>query len=444
MMQSVELFSGCGGLALGIARAGFEHVRLVEWDEAACATLAHNQRRGVMYARDWPFSQGDVRLVDWMAIPGDDLDLVTGGPPCQPFSIGGKHAGKSDARDMWPEAVRAVREVQPKAFIFENVRGLARPAFAEYLTWITTNLSVPSSARYDDETHAHHLGRMMRQGIAARKYDVLVLKVNAADYGAAQKRHRVIVAGLRRDLGGKIAPPIPTHSRERLLWDQWISGDYWTRHGIHAPSGPKTADRRMVNTLSTRLNAPPEAPWRTVRDALVGLGEPNGDNDHGHPDGARVYPGHTGSPLDEPAKALKAGDHGVPGGENMMVRHDGSVRYFTVREAARLQGFPDEWGFVGSWSGNMRQLGNAVPTELANALGRWISDIIGAASLAWGKGARGPSRHLHVVGLGRAHNARDERRQQSGPKPARRMTCTRPPPRWRYRVSAVPSPSRAR
>ena len=79
------------------------------------------------------------------------------------------------------------------------------------------------------------------------------------------------------------------------------------------------------------------------------------------------------------AKALKAGDHGVPGGENMMVRDDGSVRYFTIREAARLQGLPDDWGFVSSWSESMRQLGNAVPTQLANAMGQWMRGIINAA-----------------------------------------------------------------
>ena len=90
-----------------------------------------------------------------------------------------------------------------------------------------------------------------------------------------------------------------------------------------------------------------------------------------------MYAGHTGSPLDEPAKALKAGDHGVPGGENMMVRDDGSVRYFSVREAARLQGLPDDWSFPSSWSESMRQLGNAVPVELANALGEWIARTLG-------------------------------------------------------------------
>jgi len=82
--------------------------------------------------------------------------------------------------------------------------------------------------------------------------------------------------------------------------------------------------------------------------------------------GAKIYPGHTGSPIDLPAKALKAGVHGVPGGENMMVKDDGSVRYFTIRESARLQTFPDEFEFSGSWSEAMRQLGNAVPVDLAH------------------------------------------------------------------------------
>ena len=108
--------------------------------------------------------------------------------------------------------------------------------------------------------------------------------------------------------------------------------------------------------------------WRTVRDAIRGLGNPsrtNRDTCHFFQPGARAYPGHTGSPLDEPAKALKAGDHGVPGGENMLRHSNGSVRYFSVRESARIQTFPDDWQFTGSWSEAMRQLGNAVPVNLA-------------------------------------------------------------------------------
>jgi len=99
-------------------------------------------------------------------------------------------------------------------------------------------------------------------------------------------------------------------------------------------------------------------------------------SNHAFQPGARVYPGHTGSPLDEPAKALKAGDHGVPGGENMLVYPDGTVRYFTVREAARLQGISDEFEFPRSWTESMRQLGNAVPVPLAEIMGRAMLGLL--------------------------------------------------------------------
>src|SRR5690606_26287424 len=121
------------------------------------------------------------------------------------------------------------------------------------------------------------------------------------------------------------------------------------------------------------------ARWRTVRDALEGLPEPKaksprGVHNHVLQPGARSYPGHTGSPVDLPAKTLKAGDHGVPGGENMLRRVDGTVRYFTVRESARLQTFPDDYELHGSWTEAMRQLGNAVPVELARQVAKARSE----------------------------------------------------------------------
>jgi DNA (cytosine-5)-methyltransferase 1 len=121
-------------------------------------------------------------------------------------------------------------------------------------------------------------------------------------------------------------------------------------------------------------------PWQTVRDAISDLPDPEHDagasrliSNHRFQAGARSYAGHTGSPLDEPAKTLKAGVHGVPGGENMLARPDGSVRYFTVRESARLQTFPDTFVFHGSWTETMRQLGNAVPVRLAEVIGRGVA-----------------------------------------------------------------------
>ncbi len=376
-MRSVELFSGCGGLALGLSRAGFEHARMVEWNNDACATLSQNKERGVEHVRAWPFEHKDVRLVDWSKVDGS-IDLVAGGPPCQPFSIGGKHKGKHDTRDMWPEAIRAVRELRPRAFLFENVRGLARPAFAEYLEWITRSLAAPSVTARDDESHTEHLARLRRRRTPP-DYKLMVLKVNAADYGAPQKRHRVVVVGVRADLLVDLVPPHPTHSQERLIWDKWVTGEYWRRHSIRRPA-PTELERSAAERLHAKGGVPSTEAWRTVRDALAGLGEPNGKDWHVFQPGARLYPGHTGSPLDDPAKALKAGDHGVPGGENMMVLKPGVVRYFTVREAARLQGMPDDWTFAGSWTESMRQIGNAVPVQLSETFGRWLVGMLERAS----------------------------------------------------------------
>ena len=127
-------------------------------------------------------------------------------------------------------------------------------------------------------------------------------------------------------------------------------------------------------------------PWLTVRDAIGDLPDPELQPElaaaclnHRFQGGARSYVGHTGSPLDEPAKTLKAGVHGVPGGENMLRRADGSVRYFSVRESARLQTFPDKYRFHGSWTESMRQLGNAVPVKLAQAVGENVARHLTAA-----------------------------------------------------------------
>jgi DNA (cytosine-5)-methyltransferase 1 len=372
---SVELFSGCGGLALGIARAGFDHRLLVEWNADAAATVAVNAERGVNHVKDWPYLKGDVREIDWNAYKG--VDVVAGGPPCQPFGIGGKALGPSDNRDMWPEAVRAIRETEPAAFAFENVFGMMRERFEGYVAWIKASLERPNYPRREDEPYEAHLKRL---GKLPKLYEVTIQSVNAAEFGAPQNRRRILFLGVRADAG--FIPPLVkrTHTRERLIYDQFVTGDYWRRHGL-SPAGRKPLlqpDVSLASRLSRQDEPPPGLPWVTVRDALAGLGEPDGIKGHVFQPGARVYPGHTGSPLDLPAKALKAGDHGVPGGENMMVRDDGTVRYFTLRESARLMGLPDEYAFPRSWSESMRQMGNAVPVQLGEAVGAWLVDQVGA------------------------------------------------------------------
>lgn len=371
-MRSAELFAGCGGLALGMSRAGFKHSLMAEFDADAVATVQFNRDRGITHVSSWPMERMDVRDIQWRSLKGK-LTVISGGPPCQPFGIGGKKKGCSDARDMWPEAIRAVREAQPDAFLFENVRNLTGPKFREYLSWIVSCLRHPHAARRCEETHEAHLDRLRRLR-KPHTYDVAWQVVNAADYGASQVRFRVLITGIRSGLGEHPGEMPATHSLERLLWEQYVTGEYWDRHGLKRRSGPTNARHRAIVTKLKKLDVPPSGlAWATTRDALAGLGEPSQKNNHAYQPGARVYPGHTGSPLDLPAKALKAGDHGVPGGENMMVRDDGTVRYFTVREAARLVGLPDDYQFPRSWSESMRQLGNAVPVRLAEAAASWLS-----------------------------------------------------------------------
>lgn len=376
-LPSVELFSGCGGLALGLSHAGFSHELLVEKNGPACQTLSHNRSKKTAHVSRWNVRVDDVREVDWTCFSGD-LALVAGGPPCQPFSMGGKAAGNEDARDMWPESVRAVRETMPEAFLFENVKGLLRPRFADYVDWIRHCLAHPHMPRADGESHTKHLVRM-RKADGDAEYHVQVISLNAADYGAPQKRHRVFFIGFRKDsFAEQPSFPLPTHSQDRLIWDKWVTGEYWSRHGLSRPDDSliSSLEKKIVVRLRGQDARPLGEPWRTCRDAFDGLGEPGISHDilnHRFQDGARVYPGHTGSPIDEPSKALKAGVHGVPGGENMLLREDGTVRYFSIREAARLQGFPDDFEFPGSWSESMRQLGNAVPVHLSTAVGQWVA-----------------------------------------------------------------------
>jgi DNA (cytosine-5)-methyltransferase 1 len=283
---------------------------------------------------------------------------------------------------MWPEAVRTVRETRPKAFIFENVKGLKRASFAAYFNYILLQLHYPSLARKSGEEWADHLAKLQRHHTSRRsdkeEYRVVADILNAANYGVPQRRERVVFVGFRADLGIEWSFPKTTHGLDALLWSQCRNEEYWDRHKI-------AHDFRSLDAMSyargmALAEKPKIKPWRTTRDAIGDLPDPEHRPtaarrylNHKFQPGARSYPGHTGSPFDEPAKTLKAGVHGVPGGENMLLKPDGTVRYFTVRESARLQTFPDNFALHGSWTEAMRQLGNAVPVQLSHIIGKDIA-----------------------------------------------------------------------
>lgn len=387
-MKSIELFAGAGGLGLGLHEAGFAPVKVVEWDHDCCETIRANQFSGLDGMRDWPLVEGDIRSVEFGGYEGR-VDLISGGPPCQPFSLGGKHGAYDDARDMFPQAIRAVRQVKPKAFIFENVKGLTRAAFRNYFEYIRLQMEHPELTARKNEDWSEHLVRLEQHHTKGKRsglhYRVVTRLLNAADYGVPQRRERVVFVGFRDDLGMEWSFPDETHSMDALLWEQVRTGAYWDRHEVGKRS--RTLAPRMQERGERLDERPATLPWLTVRDALHDLPDPErqvkaaaAHSNHRFQPGARAYPGHTGSPLDEPAKTLKAGVHGVPGGENMLLRPDGSVRYFTIRESARLQTFPDAYCFTRSWTEAMRQIGNAVPVKLASIIGHDVARKLRAAA----------------------------------------------------------------
>jgi DNA (cytosine-5)-methyltransferase 1 len=361
---------------MGVHLAGFKPEAVVEWDKWACDTIEENQGLGNPLVADWPLYRGDVREFDFASIEGE-LDLLAGGPPCQPFSMGGKHSAYLDKRDMFPPTIDAIRTLKPRAFIIENVKGLARQNFADYLNYILYQLEYPDLTMKRGETWQKHRARLERARTSPRgvkpTYTVVSQVLNAANHGIPQKRERIFIVGFRSDIDADWNFPIATHSLDALYYDQWVSGDYWDRHMVAKKDRaeyPSRSKRRIERLAS---EPPTDRPWSTVRDALRGLPSPRSPKakrivDHKYQGGARAYPGHTGSPIDLPAKTLKAGVHGVPGGENMIRNNDGSIRYFTIRESARLQTFPDNYRFHGSWTEVMRQLGNAVPVELGRKI----------------------------------------------------------------------------
>ncbi|MEU4442985.1 DNA cytosine methyltransferase [Actinosynnema sp. NPDC050801] len=417
---SVELFAGGGGLAMAVHNAGFRPLLLNEFAKHACDTLLANdmELRGEEERIPGPEDP-------WLVVPGDvqelkmgylhgKVDIIAGGPPCQPFSLGGVAKGDEDRRNMFPQMFRAVREIQPKAVICENVRGLLRPSFRPYFDYILRELSLPFKERDPASTWLEH--DAVLKGIdedsvdPQMRYEVVMTQVNAADYGVPQIRNRVIIVAFRADLGVDLdafrKAVRPTHSEAALIHSMH-SGEYWARH----PEVPDHVRQRAMNRYTqVPLANDGLLPWRTLRDAVMGVDGneplqpitwdrldrreyfPEGPiTDHiGWPD-ARIYPGHTPNELDRPAKTVKAGVHGVPGGESVMLTDDlldeaASLedrvyrhRYMTVRETARVMTFPDSWKLSGPRGEKMRQLGNAVPVRLgevfAKAVARSLDEV---------------------------------------------------------------------
>jgi DNA (cytosine-5)-methyltransferase 1 len=434
---SVELFAGGGGLAMAAHGAGFQPLLFNEYDRRSCETLVASATRtltadGIKSVDDTcpappapgapvPLFAGDVRDLDMRRLNGA-VDVLTGGPPCQPFSLGGVAKGDEDRRNMFPQMFRAIREMQPKAVICENVRGLLRPSFRPYFDYILRELRLPFVRRDPGvlwQVHDKVLAQILSSpSLAAddQRYEVVMTPVNAADYGVPQIRNRVMLVAFRADLGVDVeafardvrAPRFSEVALHRSMRDE--DGAYWRRH----PQVPYHVRARVLSRLPKVIEDDGLAPWRTLRDAIQGYGLNTeerllpalpgialdqldrraeraaslGVEDHVGWPGARIYAGHTPNELDRPAKTVKAGVHGVPGGESVMLLDervpdaaspDGrryAHRYMTVRETARVMTFPDEWRGAGPRGEKMRQLGNAVPVVLGRFFAEAVADAL--------------------------------------------------------------------
>lgn len=372
----INLFAGAGGLSLGLTAAGFSVGRVYEIDPVSCQTLRHNAASTLPKVA---VEEGDVAEVDWSTTTSP-VRLLAGGVPCQPFSLGGKHRADRDERNLFPEVFRAVRKLRPEVLVVENVRGLLREGFRPYFEYILRQLEFPFLVRRTEESWQEHDKRIRRHQCSTAyepAYRVSCRLLEAADFGVPQNRQRVFIIAARPHLP-PYSFPARTHSREALLRSLASKG-YWESHGI------KKRASAVTNVLAEKVSQEDDGrlPWVTVRDALRDLPEAASEEtgawmNHWRIVGARGYSGHAGSHLDWPSKTIKAGVHGVPGGENTLVSDTGALRYYTLREAARIQTFPDTHFFEGARIHVTRQIGNAVPCTLAATVVRPIFQMLGA------------------------------------------------------------------
>jgi DNA (cytosine-5)-methyltransferase 1 len=320
-VEAVDVFCGAGGLSVGLTAAGISVVAGIEWDEDALATWATAHPTSLALG-------DDVNHVDWRQFDG--VSLVVGGPPCQPWSIGGLRKGDQDERDGWPAFITALNALRPRAFLAENVAGLTEGAMRP--RW-----------------------RRLVEDLANAGYTVSAKVVNAADYGVPQKRRRCIVVGLRD--GEHFVFPAPTHGPK--------GGRPWRVSGSILTSGPFGEPNQAVVTYATRPDVrrdpyaghvfngggrpiDPAAPAPTLLASMGGNKTPWLDTDN-------VVPGYHA--------------HLLAGGPPRPGRVPGARR-ITVEEAALLQSFPAGTRFEGARSSRYRQVGNAVPPHLAEVLGR--------------------------------------------------------------------------
>jgi len=306
----LEICAGAGGQALGLEQAGFSHAAAIEIDPDACETLRRN--RGA----DWKIIEGDVASLDGHGFA--DVDLFAGGVPCPPFSIAGRQLGDADERDLFPEALRLIAEIRPRAVLLENVRGLA-------------------AARFDGYR------RQVLERLDALGFQAWWQLVNASEHGVPQLRPRFVLVAITRPLAAGFRWPEPSGAPPPSVGA--TLADLMGSAGWPGATGWARRADQIAPTIvggSKKHGGPDLGPTR-ARAAWLELGV----------DGLGIAdnPPGPGFPADKPPK-------------------------LTVPMVARLQGFPDSWQFSGRKTAAYRQVGNAFPPPVAKALGTAIAKAL--------------------------------------------------------------------
>ncbi len=322
-LRSLSLFSGCGGLDLGFDRAGFTHVASYDIISVCGQTISHNRP-------DWKVffgaEEGDVRNVDW-SVYRNKVDVIHGGPPCQPFSISGQQRGPEDERNMWPQFIDAVLAIKPRAFVAENVPGMMSPKFSKFI---------------QDEIIS-----------ALKEYKIFMINLNAAHFGVPQNRKRVIFIGFQsgRD-ARKFVKPAPTHTFGHLMQRQNTSlyDDLPRTMGVREALG--------LPDIGLDSLAP------TIRSAFTGKRNTTS-----------ILNGSSGQRL---WANLQIWPSGVAENREMAKIYVPDNKHFrlSVQDCAIIQGFPSSWKFRGAVYQILGQIGNSVAPPVAYAVAKSVADVL--------------------------------------------------------------------
>ncbi|ALC29726.1 DNA (cytosine-5-)-methyltransferase [Streptomyces sp. CFMR 7] len=391
-LTSIEICAGAGGQAIGLHQAGFKHLALVEIDHHAAETLRENIR--LLEEWSWEREYCDVLSADvndFRPIPGEgasqadlkkaakffgrplrrgELDLLAGGVPCPPFSHAGKQLGKDDERDLFPRMLELVDELHPRAVMIENVRGIKDAKFKEYCRYIEACLQGGWAQRPETGIEEEFKGL----GYEVCEWDVL----EASDFGVPQLRPRAVLVAIRKDILGDLKFVWPTATRAPKSVFAALDKSMEARYKPYISVGGDVAELAKRCLAKWRDLASAAADVKKdggIAPTLVGGSKKHGGADLG-PSRAKAAWKNLGVSGMGVANGYEEGKRKNTQGRDLF-GDDGPM--LTVEQAAIIQGFPDNWTFAGGKTAQYRQVGNAFPPPVAQAVGEAIADVLRAA-----------------------------------------------------------------